>query len=225
VLVGRDHGVTVVAPRVLHTADGVVLEAEWAPPKSPVRGTVVCCHPHPQFGGTMRSLVISALFEALPALGYGCLRFNFRGVEGSSGEYTAGGQEPEDVRAAVSEVVADAGGRPLTLVGWSFGADMALSVADPAVAGWVGIAPPLRFGTADESVAHDPRPKHLVLAQHDEFRAPAEVQAEVAPWSNTTTEVVPGASHFFIGRTDRVITATADFLRSLEDGDGAEVTR
>ena len=28
---------------------------------------VVLCHPHPQYGGTMRSIVISALFEALPA--------------------------------------------------------------------------------------------------------------------------------------------------------------
>jgi alpha/beta superfamily hydrolase len=219
VLVRRDHELTVVEPRVLHSADGVVLEAEWAPAASPERGTVVCCHPHPQYGGTMRSLVISALFEALPATGYGCLRFNFRGVEGSSGEYTAGVQEPEDVRAALSEVVATAV-RPLALVGWSFGADMALSVADPSVDAWVGIAPPLRFGSANESVAQDPRPKRLVLAQHDEFRVPAEVQAEVAAWRNTTTEVVPGASHFFVGRTDRVISATADFLRSLSERDG-----
>jgi uncharacterized protein len=210
----------VIEPRVLHTADGVVLEAEWASPAPPARGTVVCCHPHPQYGGTMRSLVISALFEALPAAGYGCLRFNFRGVEGSSGEYTAGVQEPEDVRAALAEVVTEAAPPPVALVGWSFGADMALSVADPPVAAWVAIAPPLRFGSAIESVASDPRPKHLVLAQHDEFRAPSEVQTEVAPWNDTTVAVIPGASHFFVGRTDRVITATADFLRSLSERDG-----
>ena len=45
-----------------------------------------CAIPHPQYGGTMRSIVISALFDALPAAGYSCLRFNFRGVEGSAGQ-------------------------------------------------------------------------------------------------------------------------------------------
>ena len=42
--------------------------------------------------------------------------------------------------------------------------------------------------------------------------SPADVQEEVATWTNTTTEVVPGASHFFVGRTDRVIDATNGFL-------------
>jgi alpha/beta superfamily hydrolase len=103
----------------------------------------------------------------------------------------------------------------VALVGWSFGADMALSVDDTRVGGWVGIAPPLRFGKAFASVASDPRPKHLVLAQHDEFRAPEDVQREVAAWTRTTTEVVAGASHFFVGRTDRVVEATAGFLDAL----------
>jgi uncharacterized protein len=203
-------------PLVLHAADGAVLEAEWVDAAAPVRGTVVLCHPHPQYGGTMRSIVISALFEALPRAGYGCLRFNFRGVERSTGDYGAGDTEPADVVAAL-DAAADAatGGGALAVVGWSFGADMALSVADPRIAGWVAIAPPLRFGDRYRAVAGDPRPKHLVLAQHDEFRKPKDVEAEVASWVNTTTEVVAGASHFFVGRTDRVVTATAAFLGAL----------
>ena len=52
----------------LHTADGNTLEAEWVAPSAPL-ATVVLCHPHPQYGGTMRSIVISALFDTLPQFG------------------------------------------------------------------------------------------------------------------------------------------------------------
>jgi alpha/beta superfamily hydrolase len=207
--------VTDVQPLVLHCSDGIELEGEWAPPDGTPLGTVVLCHPHPQYGGTMRSIVISALFGALPAAGYGCLRFNFRGVEGSQGEHGAGETEPTDVLAAIDTATGYGIAGVLAVVGWSFGGDMALSIDDPRVDGWIGIAPPLRFGSRLGTVANDPRPKHLVLAQHDEFRTPAGVQEEVASWTNTTTEVVPGASHFFVGRTDRVIDATMTFLGQL----------
>src|SRR6185369_17485241 len=59
----------------ISAADGVTLEAELALPDAPARAGAVLCHPHPQFGGTMRSIVIGALFRALPAAGVVCLRF------------------------------------------------------------------------------------------------------------------------------------------------------
>ena len=61
----------------------------------------------------------------------------------------------------------------MILAGWSFGADMALSVLDPAVAAWLAIAPPLRFVDADDAPGADERPKLLALAEHDEVRDPA----------------------------------------------------
>ena len=135
------------------------------------------CHPHPQYGGTMRSIVVSALFAALPAAGYGCLRFNFRGVEGSAGEHGGGDRRARRTCAAALDA-ADGhavDGRAPRLVGWSFGADMALSVADPRVAAGSAIAPPLAVRSRRSTPWRtDPRPKHLVLAQHDEFRAPDE---------------------------------------------------
>jgi alpha/beta superfamily hydrolase len=201
----------------LQTADGVALEAEWSA-AGHARAAAVLCHPHPQFGGTMRSIVISALYEALPGRGISCLRFNFRGVEGSEGESTAGRAETLDVLAAL-DTAGDlaAGAGPLVLIGWSFGADMALATDDPRVAGWVAIAPPLRFrATADyDVVGADPRPKLLVLAAHDEFRTPPEIEDATRDWEATQTEVVAGASHFFIGRTERVVTLAGAFVDDL----------
>ena len=130
----------------LTTSDGLALEAEIAAAATDPRAAAVLCHPHPQYGGTMRSIVIGALFEALPTVGVTCLRFNFRGVEQSGGTHDDGRGELLDVRAALSamteRIPADL---PLVLAGWSFGADMALATADDRLAGWLAIAPPLRF--------------------------------------------------------------------------------
>jgi hypothetical protein len=203
----------------LRTADGLRLEAEWSTPAS-ATATAVLCHPHPQYGGSMRSLVTSALFEALPNHGIACLRFNFRGVEHSEGAYSEGKDEPLDVQAALDAAALYPNGGPLVLVGWSFGADMALGITDARLAGWVAIAPPLRFRPAHayEAVGCDPRPKLLVLAAHDEFRSPDEITADTRAWQATSVEIVAGASHFFVGRTERVVTLAAEFVDALRRG-------
>jgi alpha/beta superfamily hydrolase len=200
----------------LNTADGLSLEAEWARPAD-ARATAVLCHPHPKYGGTMRSIVISALFEALPNRAVACLRFNFRGVEGSEGSYTEGRDEPLDVAAALDAAAQAGVAGPLALIGWSFGADIALAIDEPRITGWVGIAPPLRFRPerAYDAVGNDPRPKLLVLAANDEYRAPAEIEAATSAWTSTRIETVPGASHFFVGRTERVVMLVGDFVDGL----------
>ncbi len=148
----------------------------------------------------MRSLVISELFAALPKAGLSVLRFNFRGVGASAGTYDHGDAERLDVGAALQSVHDPP--LPTVLGGWSFGADLALSVTDPLIAAWIGIAAPLRFAHDLERVASDPRPKLMVMAEHDEFRASSEVVAEIAGWHGSDTAVIGGTSHFFVGRTD-----------------------
>lgn len=197
----------------LRVGADVVLEGELARPASTPRAAAVLCHPHPQYGGTMRSIVISELFRALPRRGVACLRFNFRGVERSTGTHDEGRAERHDALAAIDALLAAVpAGTPLVLAGWSFGGDVALSVHDARLAAWLAIAPPMRFAEIGE-LATDPRPKHLVLAEHDEFRPPDEIALLAAGWAETTIDVVPGASHFFVGRTDAVVEA-ADGLIS-----------
>lgn len=209
-----------IEARSILTSDAIALEAELATPgattaEAPLRAAMVLCHPHPQYGGTMRSIVISALFEALPPVGVACLRFNFRGVEASEGTHDEGRAEQLDVRAAVDVLGVEFPELPLLLTGWSFGADMALATIDDRIAGWFAIAPPLRFAPDFSPVAHDPRPKLLALAEHDEFREPESVLEEVAPWTATHSEIVPGASHFFLGRTDRLVELALGYVSSV----------
>jgi alpha/beta superfamily hydrolase len=192
----------------LVTDDGEQLDAELAAADEP-QAHVVLCHPHPQHGGSMRSLVTSELFRALPTRGVTCLRYDFRGVGASTGTFDDGVGERHDVRAALRHLHAVDAEVPTYLVGWSFGADLALSVRDEEHAGWVGIALPLHWLDDEAATGADPRPKLLVLAEHDEFRPPAEVVHATAAWSNTRMEVVGGASHYFVGRTDRVVELVA----------------
>ncbi len=205
-----------VQPLELMTADGVKLEAELSTPPSSTRCGIVLCHPHPQYGGTMRSIVISALFDALPPLGVACLRFNFRGVEGSEGAHDAGNLERVDAETAVGALTDRVSpATPLILAGWSFGADMALSVRDPRVTAWFAIAPPLVVVHDVDGLGADPRPKLLALAQHDEYRDPAEITELAERWANTDVHVVGGASHFFVGRTDRLVELACGYVDRL----------
>jgi alpha/beta superfamily hydrolase len=207
----------VIAVRTLVAADGCELEAELAAPDRHARAGMVLCHPHPRFGGSMRSIVIGALFDLMPSHGVACLRFNFRGVGASGGTHDEGRAEQLDVTAAVAELCREIGTRvPCVLAGWSFGADMALATHDDRVDAWFAVAPPLRFASDFSATAADPRPKLLALGEHDEYRSPASVQEEVASWTATDTVVIPGASHFFIGRTDRVVDVARGYVDRLD---------
>jgi len=188
------------------TADGLTLEAELAVADKEPRAVAVLCHPHPQAGGTMRSIVIGALFEALPPVGVTCLRFNFRGVGESDGVHDEGRGEQLDVIAAIDRVdTAVDSSLPLLLAGWSFGADLALATVVDRIAAWLAIAPPLRMVPDFSVVANDPRPKLVVLGENDTVIDTRAVDATTRAWTNTSVETVGGASHFFMGRTDPLV--------------------
>lgn len=207
-----------IEPVTLTTGDGVVLEGELAlPGDAPPWAGAVLAHPDPQRGGNMRSIVPGTLFEGLPAAGVGVVRFNFRGVQGSGGSYGGGVDEAQDVIAALDRLVASLpDGVPVILAGWSFGADVSLTVGDPRLAGWFCAAPPLRVVDLEAMVAaQDSRPKLLAVPERDQFRPPESAREIVATWVNCRLEVVAGADHFFVGRTERLTPLCLDLLRSL----------
>jgi hypothetical protein len=191
-----------VEPLHLVTADGHRLQADLAPAVGAVRGAVVICHPHPQFGGDRFNPVVDAVFRALPPAGWHALRFDFRAAHGH------GVDERFDVVAALDALTERFPGAALHLVGYSFGAAVALATGDPRVRSIVAIAPPLTHMSGGA-----PTVPTLVLApQHDQFCPPDAAGAATAAWPDVAVEPIAMADHFLAGRTSAVADRVVSWL-------------
>ncbi len=82
---------------------------------------VVVCHPHPQHGGTMHNKVVTTVARAAREQGLDSLRFNYRGVGKSEGEYGEFNGECEDFRAVIDWIQRGTGKTKLIFAGFSFG--------------------------------------------------------------------------------------------------------
>src|ERR1700674_3371053 len=71
------------------------------PDDQAARMAVLVCHPHPQHGGTMHNKVVYRIARGVRRAGAVVLRFNYRGVNLSEGQYDRGVGEVEDARAAL----------------------------------------------------------------------------------------------------------------------------
>ena len=77
------------------------LEALLDLPDGEPRAVAVFGHPLPTEGGTMHTKAVYQAAKAMTRIGVAALRFNFRGVGRSAGEFDAGPGEKDDFRAAV----------------------------------------------------------------------------------------------------------------------------
>ena len=106
------------------------LEASYHNPTQ-AQNAALLCHPHPSYGGNMHDGVLAvtaaALESAKPAGSWAHLRFNFRGVGGSSGTFDDGNGEQDDLVTAWEWLRAQNEWQSLTLIGYSFGSAMAVS--------------------------------------------------------------------------------------------------
>src|ERR1700752_1724875 len=91
------------------------------PATGPASRYGVVCHPHPQFGGTMDNKVTHTLARPLQELGVPTVRFNFRGVGRSKGEFADGIGETDDATAVIDWSARRWSGASLWLAGFSFG--------------------------------------------------------------------------------------------------------
>lgn len=172
----------------------VTLAVDVIAPAAPV-GSFVVCHPHPLHGGSRHDLVVAAMTTGAVAAGWRAVRFDFRSAGGSTGEHGGGESERADV-LAVLDLVDDAD--RIVLGGYSFGADVALSIEDDRFERWVCCAPVLRV-FSDFAAATDPRPKHLIAGAHDQFQPAAALRDAVTAWTATDVAEIATADHFFGG--------------------------
>ena len=182
------------------------LEALFEHPQEAPRAVVVFGHPHPLHGGTMHTKVVYRTAKTFLELGCAVLRFNFRGVGNSAGQWDEGHGERDDFQAGLDFAARSYPGIDLWAGGFSFGAWVALTcgAADPRVTRLLAIAPPvgrLEFGDAMTSG----KPTHFIHGESDELIAVADLRALYARVSPPKTlTIVDDANHLFEGRVAEV---------------------
>ena len=178
---------------------------EWDPTRAP-RLTALVCHPHPQFGGTLHNKVVFRAAKAAVQAGAAALRFNFRGVGKSEGQFDQGLGERDDVRAALDFLVTRFADRPTCLMGFSFGAWVGLSVGaqDPRVRYLVGLGLPVA-STDLGFLRQVTKPKLIIQGTEDMYGPRRLVEALFGELAEPKRiHWVEGADHFFTGRLDEV---------------------
>lgn len=176
----------------------------------------IVCHPHPLHGGTMQNKVAHMLARSFVGLDMAALRFNFRGVGASAGEFDEGKGEIDDVLAAVEWAKKSWPELELWLAGFSFGAAMAIHAAvasEPA--GLVSVAPAVsRF--ADNMTEQPACPWIILQGDQDEL---VDIEETIA-WVNSLNpgpqlEVFPDTTHFFHGKLIELREAVQEFVREV----------
>jgi uncharacterized protein len=194
-------------PVTLLTTDGLRLVGELAlPADSDPVATLICLHPLPTHGGMMDSHLLRKAAFRLPALAQlAVLRFNTRGTtspEGTSeGEFGGGEDERHDVAAAIA-YAADAGLPGRWLLGWSFGAELALKWGLGAgIEGAILLSPPLRRAQdADlDRWAASGKPLTALVPELDDHLRPDEARRRFARVPAAEVIAVDGAKHLWVG--------------------------
>ncbi len=202
------------------------LEGRYHPQKDKDAPIAIILHPHPQFGGTMNNRVVYNLHYALHEIGFTVLRFNFRGVGRSQGEYDQGTGELSDAAAALDYLQSlNPNAKHCWVAGFSFGAwiGMQLLMRRPEITGFVSVSPPADM--YDFSfLAPCPASGLIINGLADRVASPQDTRVLVEKLHEQkgitiTHEEVEGAGHFFENaHMDRLLeTVKAYVLRRLTE--------
>lgn len=165
-------------------------------PAGVAQAIAVVCHPLPTMGGTMDNKVAVTLAKTFAELGCVALRFNFRGVGASEGEFTGGDGEAEDVLAVTEFAQEQFGELPLILSGFSFGGYVAARAAQKLQPRHLILAAPAVGRFAMPPVAQDTL---VIHGEHDDV-VPLADALEWARPQHLPIVVLPEAEHYFHGR-------------------------
>ena len=165
-------------PEVIFAGPDGRLEGRYHPQKDRDAPIAIVLHPHPAYGGTMNNKVVYNLHYAFYNLGFTVLRFNFRGVGRSQGEYDQGIGELSDAASALDYLQSmNQNAKHCWVAGFSFGAwiGMQLLMRRPEITGFVSVAPPANL--YDFSfLAPCPSSGIIIHGAGDEIVAPNAVQ-------------------------------------------------
>lgn len=178
------------------------------------RPACILCHPHPLGGGSMHVTLLQVLSRELCGQGWACLRFNFRGVGGSTGESSGGLREPEDIQGAYGYLRrrGEVDAADISLAGWSFGSWVGLrwAVEGGNCRRLALVSPPMVgfdfFHFLEGKEAALPPDILVVSGSRDQFAEEGRLR-ELAARLRGELVLLEGADHFLFGHESRVAEA------------------
>ena len=212
-------------PEVILTGGAGRIEGRYSPGKTSNAPVALILPSHPKAGGTMDYPVVAQLYLLFMQRGFATLRFNFRGVGRSQGEFDAGIGELSDAATALDWLQ---GNNPTAsqcwIAGYGFGAyiGMQLLMRRPETDGFISVSPPANM--YDFSfLAPCPASGLFLHGTNDTVTPPLEVDRVVAKLRTQKGiiidyELVENATHFWGGQVDEVERRAAAYLdKRLEE--------
>ena len=165
----------------------------------------VISHPHPLYGGSMTNKVVHILAKSFSELGAITVRFNFRGVGKSEGEYEHGVGETEDLQILVSELRNWRPHSKIWLAGFSFGAYVTTRAqAEIKPEKLLLVAPPVSMYPFNE-LAEINIPWVVIQGGQDEVIDSSVVRNWVSERPNQPKLIwMDDATHFFHGKLNEI---------------------
>ena len=191
-------------PEVILTGAAGRIEGSYTAGKEPGAPIALILHPHPKAGGHMNNAVAVQLFRLFMKRGFSVLRFNYRGVGKSQGEFDSGVGELADAASALDWLQSsNPTASQCWVAGYQFGAwiGMQLLMRRPETDGFISITPPTNM--YDFSfLAPCPASGLILHGGSDTVVPPVEVERVVSKLRTQKGividyEVTPGATHYW----------------------------
>ena len=208
-------------PDVVLTGAAGRIEGRYSPGKRETAPIALILHPHPRAGGSMNHPVAVQLYHLFMKRGFATLRFNFRGVGRSQGEFDSGIGELADAATALDWLQTNnPAASQCWVAGFNFGAwvGMQLLMRRPETDGFISVSPPTNV--YDFSfLAPCPASGLILHGSGDTVATPNEVERVVAKLRtqkgiSIAYELVDGANHYW-----------TDHLPAVEERVGAYLDR
>ncbi|PIB92054.1 alpha/beta hydrolase [Caulobacter sp. FWC2] len=206
-------------PDVILTGASGRIEGRYSPGKTETAPIALILHPHPKAGGHMNHPVSVQLYHLFMKRGFATLRFNFRGVGRSQGEFDAGIGELADAATALDWLQTSNPAASQTWVaGFDFGAyiGMQLLMRRPETDGFISVSPPTNM--YDFSfLAPCPASGLFLTGSADTITPPVEVERVVTKLRTQKGitidyEVIDKASHFWTEHLPSVEKSVSEYL-------------
>ena len=206
-------------PEVIFPGPVGRIEGHYQPAKDKTAPMALILHAHPRFGGSMNNPLVYELGKIFARRNFSVMRFNYRGVGRSQGEFDQGAGELSDAATALDWMqLQNPDSGPCWVAGISFGAwiGMQLLMRRPEIVGFITAAPPANV--YDFSfLAPCPSSGVVIHGETDQVVPVADVHRMVERTRTQKgrvidTTVIPGANHFFEGKQDEFIAAAETYV-------------